>query len=132
MANKNQESEITVVACYPGETAEITTINYTLDSMKEFVDGFIQAIYPFKDNVAIVCNEEGKIRCLEPCRALYDEEGKIYDVIAGPFFICGVGEDDFISLTKEQQEEYLAMFRHPQMFFLLNGEMVAIPIEEGD
>ena len=132
MANKNRESEITVVACYPGETAEIITIDHTLDSMKEFVGGFIQAIYPFEDNVAIVCNEEGKIRCLEPCRALYDEEGKIYDVIAGAFFICGIGEDDFISLTQEQQEEYLAMFRHPQMFFLLNGEMVAIPVEEGD
>ena len=132
MANKNRESEITVVACYPREEAKVITIDYTLDSMKQLVDGFIQAIYPFEDNVAIVCNEEGKIRCLEPCRALYDEGGKIYDVIAGPFFICGVGEDDFISLTKEQQEEYLAMFRHPQMFFLLNGEMVAIPIEEGD
>ena len=130
MANKKRESEITVVACYPGEKAEITTIGHTLDSMKSFVDGFIQAIYPFEDNVAIVCNEEGKIRCLEPCRALYDEEGKIYDVIAGAFFICGLGEDDFISLTQEQQEQYLAMFRHPQMFFLLNGEMVAIPMEE--
>lgn len=132
MANKNRESEITVVACYPGEEAKVITIDYTLDSMKKFVDGFIQAIYPFEDNVAIVCNEEGKIRCLEPNRALYDEDGKIYDVIAGSFFICGIGEDDFISLTQEQQEEYWAMFRHPQMFFLLNGEMVAIPIEEGD
>lgn len=130
MANTKRESEITVVACYPGESAKIITIGHTLDSMKEFVNGFIQAIYPFEDNVAIVCNEEGKIRCLEPNRALYDEEGKIYDVIAGPFFICGIGEDDFISLTQEQQEQYLAMFRNPEMFFLLNGEMVAIPMEE--
>ena len=129
MANKKRESEITVVACYPGEEAKVITMDYTLDSMKQLVDGFIQALYPFQD-VAIICNEEGKIRCLEPNRALYDEEGKIYDVIAGAFFICGLGEDDFISLTKEQQEQYLAMFRHPQMFFLLNGEMVAIPVEE--
>ena len=130
MSKEKRESEITVVACYPGEKAEITTIDYTLDSMKKVVDGYIQALYPFEDNVAIVCNEEGKIRCLEPCRALYDEEGKIYDVIAGAFFICGLGEDDFISLTQEQQEQYLAMFRHPQMFVMLNGEIIAIPFEE--
>lgn len=129
MIKENRESEITVVACYPGEKAEIAIIDNTLDSMKQLVDGYIQALYPFPD-AAIVCNEEGKIRCLEPCRALYSEDGKIYDVIAGTFFICGVGEDDFISLTEEQQEQYLAMFRNPEMFFLLNGEMVAIPIEE--
>ena len=92
MANKKRESEITVVACYPGEKAEIAIIDNTLDSMKQLVDGYIQALYPFPD-AAIVCNEEGKIRCLEPCRALYSEDGKIYDVIAGTFFICGVGED---------------------------------------
>ena len=130
MANKKRESEITVVACYPGEKAEITTIDHTLNSMKSFVDGFIQAIYPFEDNVAIVCNEEGKINGMEPCRALFDESGDIYDIIVGPFLICGLDDEGFISLTKEQQEQYLAMFRHPQMFFLLNGEMVAIPVEE--
>ena len=27
--------------------------------------------------------------------------GKIYDAVAGPFFICGLGEDDFCSLPKE-------------------------------
>lgn len=92
--------------------------------------GYIQAVYPFDDPVAIVCNEEGKINGLEPCRALFDEGGDIYDVIVGPFLICGLDDEGFISLTKEQQEQYLAMFRHPQMFFLLNGEMVAIPVEE--
>ena len=130
MANKKRESEITVVACYPGKSAVVMRIQNTLEAKQAFVGGYIQAVYPFDDPVAIVCNEEGKINGMEPCRALFDEAGGIYDVIVGPFLICGLDDEGFISLTKEQQEQYLAMFRHPQMFFLLNGEMVAIPIEE--
>lgn len=130
MSKEKRESEITVVACYPGKSAVVMRIQNTLEAKQAFVGGYIQAVYPFDDPVAIVCNEEGKINGMEPCRALFDESGDIYDIIVGPFLICGLDDEGFISLTKEQQEEYLAMFRHPQMFFLLNGEMVAIPAEE--
>ena len=130
MIKEKRESEITVVACYPGKSAVVIRIQNTLEAKQAFVGGYIQAIYPFDDPVAIVCNEEGKINGMEPCRALFDESGDIYDIIVGPFLICGLDDEGFISLTQEQQEQYLAMFRHPQMFFLLNGEMVAIPVEE--
>ena len=130
MSKEKRESEITVVACYPGKSAVVMRIQNTLEAKQAFVGGYIQAVYPFDDPVAIVCNEEGKINGMEPCRALFDESGDIYDIIVGPFLICGLDDEGFISLTKEQQEQYLAMFRHPQMFFLLNGEMVTIPIEE--
>lgn len=130
MIKEKRESEITVVACYPGKSAVVIRIQNTLEAKQAFVGGYIQAVYPFDDPVAIVCNEEGKINGMEPCRALFDESGDIYDIIMGPFLICGLDDDGFVSLTQEQQEQYLAMFRHPQMFFLLNGEMVAIPIEE--
>ena len=127
MANKKRESEITVVACYPGKPAVVMRIQNTLEAKQAFVGGYIQAVYPFDDPVAIVCNEEGKINGLEPCRALFDKGGDIYDIIVGPFLICGLDDEGFISLT---QEEYLAMFRNPEMFVSLNGELIAIPIEE--
>ena len=130
MLQKNQESEITVIACYPGKTATVIRIQNTLEAKQAFVGGYIQAVYPFDDPVAIVCNEEGKLNGMEPCRALFDEEGNIYDIIVGPFLICGLDDEGFTSLTPKQQEEYLEMFRHPQMFVMLNGEMIAIPIEE--
>lgn len=130
MIKEKRESEITVVACYPGKSAVVMRIQNTLEAKQAFVGGYIQAVYPFDDPVAIVCNEEGKLNGMEPCRALFDEDGGIYDIIVGPFLICGLDDEGFISLTKEQQEQYLAMFRNPEMFFLLNGEMVAIPVEE--
>lgn len=131
MIKNKPEPEITVVACYPGKFAEVIRIQNTLEAKQSLVHGYIQAIYPFDDEVAIVCNEEGKLQGLDPCRALFDENGGIYDIIVGPFLICGLCDEGFASLTQEQQQEYLAMFRHPQMFISLNGELIAIPIEEG-
>ena len=43
---------------------------------------------PRYDDVAIVCNEEGKLMRLPPSRAITDEDGRVMDVIAGLFFIC--------------------------------------------
>lgn len=33
----------------------------SLEEMKAIVGGYIQAIYPFDDPIALVCNEEGKL-----------------------------------------------------------------------
>lgn len=130
MIQKKREPEITVVACYPGKQAVVTRIQNTLEAKQAFVGGYIQAVYPFDDPIALVLNEEGKLKGMEPCRALMDEEGNIYDIIVGPFLICGLDDEGIVSLTPQQQKEYLAMFRYPQMFVMLNGEMMAIPIEE--
>lgn len=130
MASKKREPEITAIAVYPDKPAIAIRIQNTLEAKQAFVGGYIQAVYPFDDEVAIICNDEGKLLGLELNRALYDEQDNIYDVIAGLFLVCGVNGDEFVSLTPEQQEKYLAMYRHPQMFIQLNGEILAIPIEE--
>lgn len=130
MIKEKREPEITVVACYPGKTATVIRIQNTLEAKQAFVGGYIQAVYPFDDPVALVMNEEGKLTGMEPCRALFAEDGSIYDIIVGPFLICGLDDEGFVSLTPQQQKEYLAMFRHPQMFVMLNDEMIAIPYEE--
>ena len=49
-------------------------------------------------------------------RAVRDEAGRVQDIIAGPFFVCGLGEDDFCSLPKELQGKYLDMFKYPEKF----------------
>ena len=35
-----------------------------------------------------------------------------------------------MQLTPEQQEKYLTLFQHPQMFMMLDGEIVALSMEE--
>lgn len=99
-----------VLAIMPGRAPEEMEIDGTLESMQQIVGGLIQAIYPWADSVALVCNDEGKLLGLEPNRYLMNEEGEVYDIICGPFFICGLGKEDFVSLTPELMERYKQMF----------------------
>ena len=102
-------------------------IESTLDSLREIVEGGIQTTYPFDDMVCIVCNDEAKNLGLDPNRALYDEKGRIYDVIAGTFLIVGINEDDFCSLTKEQTRKYKDMFLRPEVFARLGDRILVLP-----
>ena len=112
-----REQFITVVLCEPGKEACITPMTNSLESLQKTVGGYIEAIYPFEDPIAIICNEEGKLNGMEFNRALYDESGQIYDILAGPFFLAGLGDEDFASLSEELQQKYCNMFKHPEMFF---------------
>lgn len=41
----------------PWKQPHIAEINGTLESMQQVVGGYIQAIYPFDDPVALICDE---------------------------------------------------------------------------
>ena len=118
-----REQFITVILCEPGKEARVTTIPNSLGSLQQTVRGYIEAIYPFEDPVAIICNEEGKLNGMELNRALRDDSGQIYDILAGQFILIGLGDDDFASLSKEFQEKYCRTFKHPEMF-LWNGNQI--------
>ena len=107
---------MTVLAVMPGRKPVKMELEGTLKSMQTFVGGTIQAVYPFDDPVALVCNEEGKLAGLEYNRALHDEKGAIYDIICGPFFVCGLGADDFTSLSEALTDKYYKYFERPELF----------------
>lgn len=83
----------------------------TLEELQTIVGGYIQAIYPFDDPIAIVCNEEGKLIGLPPNRLIFDNSGRVYDLICGTFFVVGLGAEDFISLTDNELEKYSQYFK---------------------
>ena len=58
-----------------------------------------------------VCDDEGKLKHKPLNRTLED-----YDVLSGDFFVCGLGENDFTSLTDEQFRHYEKLFRDPELF----------------
>ena len=82
----------------PGKAPYETQIGDDLQSMQALVGGYIQAVYPFEQPVALVCCESGKLDGLPLSRALRDSDGDIYDIVAGNFFIVGLGESDFTDL----------------------------------
>ena len=114
----------------PEKAPERIEISGDLESMQQIVGGSIQAIYPFDEPIALICNEEGKLNGLPLNRALRDEDGKIYDVITGTFFLCGAPseEESFSSLTDNQLEELEIRFHTPELFLRLNGRLVTMPL----
>ena len=102
----------------PGEIPHETDIESGLESLQAAVDGPIQAGYPYEDPVALICNEEGKLRNLPWNRALRDEAGQIYDIVAGTCFLCAAppGEDSFAGLTDAQLEAFSRRFAALEWF----------------
>ena len=102
----------------PGRVPRPAEVGDSLEAMQTVVGGSIQAVYPFEEPVALVCNEEGKCLGLPLNRVLRLGSGEIYDVIAGTFFLCAAPPDSdrFASLTEEQITRYSERFRAIELF----------------
>ena len=116
-----------VLIIEPKQMPIVREIEGGLDSLQSIVGGYIEAIYPFEDEVGIICNEEGKLIGLPLNRALY-HEGEIYEIIAGTFIIAGLSEDNFCSLSDDLIKKYMDLFFLPQGFAKVDGKIVAFPL----
>lgn len=117
------DTTISVLRVRPHKLPDRVTFPNTLEALQLAVGGYIQAIYPFDDPVAIVCDEEAKLTGKELNRALCYANGDPYDIITGDFLVVGLTEDDFGSLTEELMEKYYKLFELPQTFVMFNGEI---------
>jgi hypothetical protein len=119
-----------VVYVEPNKIAEIVKIDSGLKSMQKAVGGYIEAVYPFADPVAIICNEEGKINGLELNRGFADDKGDLYEIIAGTFFVCLARPDseDFEGLPDELASKYLEMFKCPEVFIMFNRKLISVKV----
>ena len=109
-----KEKTIRVLKVEPGNIPYVITLNNDLDSLQKAVSigcehqGLIEII-DIADNVAILCNEEGKLLGLEGNRRLGN------DIIAGVFYVVGTDDEGNIcSLTVEQIKQYGNMFFVPE------------------
>ena len=123
-----RDSTITVLIVEPGKEPYAKEIDSGLESLQHEVGGYIQAVYPFEEPVAIVCNEEAKLEGLPLNRALRDEDGDIYDIVAGTFMVVGLTDDSFGSLTPELMQQFTDHFKAPEQFAKLGDKIVAIPM----
>ena len=123
-----RDSTITVLVVEPGKEPYAKEIDSGLESLQHEVGGYIQAVYPFEEPVAIVCNEEAKLEGLPLNRALRDEDGDIYDIVAGTFMVVGLTDDSFGSLTPELMQQFTDHIKAPEQFAKLGDKIVAIPM----
>ena len=95
----------------PGKHPRSANIERTLEEMQLLVGGPLQAVYPWDDPVALVCDEEGLYKDIAWNR--YIREGLF---IKGTFFICGIGKENFEDISDELAKKYSQLLYWPQMF----------------
>lgn len=125
---QDHKDTMTVLVVEPLKEPYLKEISPGLSAMQQEVNGLIAAAYPFDDPVALICNDEGKINGMELNRSLRDDRGQLYDIVAGPFLVAGLSEDNFDSLSPELAQKYMEHFKTPEMFTMVNGELTAIPV----
>lgn len=119
---------INVIYVEPGKLARTIEMKDELSDMQNLVGGLIEEYMPFEDDVAIICNEEGKLRGLPLNRGICNEDGQVMEIISGPFFIAyaPVESEKFLSLPKDLEEKYLEKFHKPEQFFRTDDGIKAV------
>ena len=125
----NISDKMTVLVVEPEKAPYTKDLGTDLKSMQETVGGYIQAVYPYEEPVAVIVNEEGKLQGLPLNRVLRDEAGKPYDVIAGTMLVVGLGEEDFCSLSEDLMQKFTEKFKIPEQFLSIGGKLVVLPME---
>lgn len=129
---KASDGKISVLLVEPNKYPKMIEIDDTLEVMQTVVGGDIEEYMPFEDEVAIICNEEGKITGMAPNRAVYEENSReMLDIICGKFFIAYAPFDaeKFQSLPPDLAEKYREKFKYPERFMRVNNEIVAVPFK---
>ena len=129
---KASDGKISVLLVEPNKYPKMIEIDDTLEVMQTVVGGDIEEYMPFEDEVAIICNEEGKITGMAPNRAVYEENSReMLDIICGKFFIvyAPFEAERFQSLPPDLAEKYREKFKYPERFMRVNNEIVAVPFK---
>lgn len=122
---------ISVLLIQPDKYPKMVTIEDSLEAMQQLVGGGIEEYMPFEDEVAIVCNEEGKINGLPLNRAVYDSQHQMIEIMAGDFFICHApfSSEKYLSLPPDLEKKYAKMFQNPERFMQTAGGIEAVPFK---
>lgn len=94
--------EVFLIMCSSSRKNARNTERFSL-SLRITDDYALQTLCGEQHNI---CNDEGKLLGLPWNRALTDDHGVPYDIVCGTFFVAGLKEDDFASLTEQQIEKY--------------------------
>ena len=76
----------------PGKHPYEKNIEHTLENLQSIVGGHIEAVYPFEDKVALVCNEEAlflplKVKPLFGTHQIHSHPGS-HQAVQGPLGQC--------------------------------------------
>ena len=109
-----KEASIRALMIAPGHRPHLTLLKNDLDSLQQAVSigsdykGYIEVL-TLEEDVALLCNEEGKLIPLMGNRRIGD------DIIAGVFYIVGCNDEgEFCSLSDDKAKKYAYAFWDPE------------------
>ena len=100
-----------VLIVEPGKHPYEAEIDSSLESLQKTVGGYIEAIYPFEDMMALISDEEAKLESDTQWNRILGG-----DIIKGTFFLCGIEGENFCDLPDDLMEKYKKYFWEPQFF----------------
>ena len=107
--------QIKAIILEPGKNARIEMIDSGLGGLQKLVGGYIEVIYPFDYEKY-------------PLNQVHDENGNLFDVVAGTAVLVGIDTDDFVSLNEEQEKYYFSKFEVPEGFFWYGPRLLSFPL----
>ena len=81
----------------PNKEFKTKEIENDLKTLQQLVGGYIEVI-PYRDNIVIVLDEEGKLKGKEPNICFPN------DILVGNCIFVGTKDEDCVSLTDEQRD----------------------------
>ena len=111
----------------PERHPKIAEIPHTLEAMQQTVGGYIEITYPWREPIALVCDEEGMLKQL-PFNRLVAPQNAIF----GTFFLCGIDEEDLTDMPEELADKYMRLLYDPQMLIRTNAGYAVLPIPAFD
>lgn len=89
--------------------------------MRKLIQGDLACTYPWSDPVGL-CHNDNAIAEGKPFNRVLED----YDIVRGPFFLAGLGVDDFTDLPEPLIEKYSAKFKYPEVFIPAPDGYIAV------
>lgn len=108
----NEENLIKVLLVEPFDNPKIITIENNYQAISEIICGDVDEYMPFEDDVALLCNADGKRLSLSVSHTVTDTETGKTELIYGSFIFIGAGEfdDEYHSLDDDLIDKYMDLF----------------------
>ena len=117
--------EITVLDIEPLKPPRLVTIPHTLEAMNALVEGSIACTYPWEDLIGLVHNDNAIAEGAAPNRVVGNQ------IVYGPFFLAGLGEEDFTDIPLDLVEKYSRLFSAPEVFIPTPEGLAIIKVVAG-
>lgn len=115
---------VTTIILSPGRAAEKQQVSTRIEKIKEVLGAKeIKIMHPYErfPNLALIVDKEAQERAKPFCRALFDKDGNITDLLYGVFMIVNQTDLGLESLTKGQIKHFLNEFSQPEAIAVVDG-----------